>query len=116
MAEQVPSRLSHRVGSALTARSIKGFAETELDFEESHFFSVNASSMDFGPRTMILRLSWRVSGEIVFPRTVFFFRIPVRGGWKPTPPERRILWRRGPGRSLRIGNPSLSLPPVIASL
>src|SRR3990170_361465 len=78
--------------------------------------SCHASSIDFGPRWTIFRFSWRMSGETAFPRTVFFFRIPGRAAWKPTPPLRRSRFRRGPGRSGRIGKPSLSLPPVIWSL
>src|SRR5436853_636884 len=78
--------------------------------------SCHASSIDFGPRWTIFRFSCRMSGDTVFPRTVFFFRIPGRGGWNPTPPLIRRPFRRGPGRSDRIGKPSLSLPPVIWSL
>src|SRR3989442_1435549 len=78
--------------------------------------SCHASSIDFGPRTTIFRFSCKMSGETVVPRTVFFFRIPDRTGWKPTPPLKRRRFRRGPGRSDRIGKPSLSLPPVIWSL
>src|SRR5207247_9429261 len=47
--------------------------------------SCHASSIDFGPRTTIFRFSCRMSGDTVFPRTVFFFRIPGRTGWNPTP-------------------------------
>src|SRR6266581_4329447 len=78
--------------------------------------SCQASSIDFGPRWTIRRLSCRMSGLTVFPRTVFFLRLPGRSGWYPTPPLRRSRFRRGPGRSDRIGKPSLSLPPVIESL
>src|SRR6266581_2946735 len=78
--------------------------------------SCHASSTDFGPRWTIRRFSCRISGLTVFPRTVFFLRIPGRTGWKPTPPLTRRRFRRGPGRSGRIGKPSLSLPPVIWSL
>src|SRR2546425_215695 len=35
-----------------------------------------------------------MSGDTVFPRTVFFLRIPSRTGWKPTPPLRRRRFRR----------------------
>src|SRR5216117_2370779 len=48
--------------------------------------SCHASSIDLGPRTTIFRFSCRMSGDTVFPRTVFFFRIPGRTGWNPTPP------------------------------
>src|SRR5437016_11806164 len=78
--------------------------------------SCHASSIDFGPRTTIFRFNCRMSGDTVFPRTVFFFRIPGRTGWNPTPPLTSRPFLRGPGRSCRMGNPSLSLPPVIWSL
>src|SRR5437773_1261045 len=78
--------------------------------------SCHASSIDFGPRTTIFRFSCRMSGDTVFPRTVFFFRIPGRTGWNPTPPLTSRPFLRGPGRSCRMGKPSLSLPPVIWSL
>src|SRR2546426_11884275 len=78
--------------------------------------SCHASSIDFGPRTTIFRFSCRMSGDTVLPRTVFFFRMPGRMGWNPTPPLTRRPFRRGPGRSCRMGKPSLSLPPVIWSL
>src|SRR2546421_9252297 len=78
--------------------------------------SCHASSIDFGPRTTIFRFNCRMSGDTVFPRTVFFSRIPGGTGWNPPPPLTRRPFLRGPGRSCRMGKPSLSLPPAICSL
>src|SRR5438309_1970888 len=103
---------------ALAMAVVRGYADVVLRLARNlhRACSCHASSIDFGPRTTIFRFSCRMSGDTVFPRTVFFFRIPGRTGWNPTPPLTSRPFLRGPGRSCRMGNPSLSLPPVIWSL